>query len=85
MDWPFERDGVSFGCSRLVTSMSVQKIGKLSTPQCAVLVCDLQERFKDVITGFETVVDTSRRMVQWCAYSGVLRVCRLARKCFAAD
>lgn len=85
MDWPCERDEFSLGRNRLVTSMSVQKIGKLSTPQCAVLVCDLQERFKDVITGFETVVDTSRRMVQWRAYIGVLRACKVARHCSAAD
>lgn len=44
--------------------MSNQGLGKLSTDECAVLVCDLQERFASVIIGFDSVVDTSRRLVQ---------------------
>ena len=47
--------------------MSRQITGKLKPERCALLVCDVQERFTSLITGFDTVVDTCRRMVLRCA------------------
>lgn len=43
--------------------MAKARIGKLVAQDCAVLVCDLQERFASVITGFDSVIDTSARLV----------------------
>lgn len=39
-------------------------VGKLAPEETALLVCDVQERFRSVISGFPAVVDTSRRMVR---------------------
>ncbi|KAL3162896.1 hypothetical protein ABBQ32_009342 [Trebouxia sp. C0010 RCD-2024] len=38
-------------------------IGRLESRHCALLVCDVQERFTSLISGFDVVVDTCRRMV----------------------
>lgn len=38
-------------------------VGKLAPEETALLVCDVQERFRPVISGFPAVIDTSRRMV----------------------
>lgn len=38
-------------------------IGRLQPSHCALLVCDVQERFTSLISGFDVVVDTCRRMV----------------------
>ena len=38
-------------------------VGKLAAEETALLVCDVQERFRPVITGFPAVIDTSKRMV----------------------
>jgi hypothetical protein len=38
-------------------------LGKLSAHSTALFVCDIQERFRPVITGFPAVIDTARRMV----------------------
>lgn len=38
-------------------------VGKLAPEETALLICDVQERFRPVISGFPAVVDTSRRMV----------------------
>lgn len=43
--------------------MSKVHTGKIEPEQCALLVCDVQERFTSLITGFDIVVDTCRRMV----------------------
>ncbi len=43
--------------------MSNMHTGKIQPEQCALLVCDVQERFTALITGFDVVVDTCRRMV----------------------
>ncbi|DBB08350.1 hypothetical protein WJX82_009410 [Trebouxia sp. C0006] len=43
--------------------MSKMHTGKIQPEQCALLVCDVQERFTALITGFDVVVDTCRRMV----------------------
>ena len=39
-------------------------VGKLAPAETALLVCDVQERFRPVISGFPAIVDTSRRMVR---------------------
>ena len=39
-------------------------VGKLDAAATALLVCDVQERFRPIIAGFPAVVDTSRRMVR---------------------
>ncbi|GMH38450.1 hypothetical protein BSKO_06334 [Bryopsis sp. KO-2023] len=40
------------------------QVGKLSTSDCALFVCDVQERFRTVIAGMPAVIDTSRRMLR---------------------
>lgn len=40
------------------------KLGKLLPTSTALFVCDIQERFRPIISGFPSVVDTSRRMVR---------------------
>lgn len=40
------------------------KLGRLMPTQTAVFVCDIQERFKPIITGMPAVVDTARRLVR---------------------
>eukprot|EP00891_Asterochloris_glomerata_P006615 jgi/Astpho2/6615/Aster-04982 len=44
--------------------MSCSRLGRLNSQHSALLVCDVQERFKTVIQQFEAVVDTSKRMVK---------------------
>ncbi|KAF8073015.1 isoc2 [Scenedesmus sp. PABB004] len=39
-------------------------LGKLQQRSTALFVCDLQERFRPVISGFPAVVDTARRMIR---------------------
>ena len=36
--------------------------GRLSDQNTALFVCDVQERFRSVISGFPAVADTSRRL-----------------------
>ena len=36
-------------------------------PATALLVCDIQERFRDTIVGYPAVIDTARRLVRPCA------------------
>ena len=43
---------------------SATRLGKLTPNETALLVCDVQERFRPLISGFPAVVDTSRRMVR---------------------
>jgi hypothetical protein len=43
---------------------SANTLGKLTPGETALLVCDVQERFRPIISGFSAVVDTSRRMVR---------------------
>ena len=38
--------------------------GKLDPSETALFVCDVQERFRAAITGFDQVIDTSRRMIR---------------------
>lgn len=42
-------------------------VGKLAPEETALLVCDVQERFRPVISGFPAVIDTSRRMLRAAA------------------
>lgn len=41
-----------------------RRLGQLTPVETALLVCDVQERFRPIISGFAAVVDTSRRMVR---------------------
>ncbi|KAL3161024.1 hypothetical protein ABBQ38_009408 [Trebouxia sp. C0009 RCD-2024] len=43
--------------------LASRPVGRLESRQCALLVCDVQERFTSLISGFDVVVDTCRRMV----------------------
>ena len=47
------------------------KLGRLVPSQTALFVCDVQERFRPIISGFDAVVDVSRRMV--CTFMHTLR------------
>ena len=58
--------------------MSKQVMGKLKPERCALLVCDVQDRFTSLITGFETVVDTCRKMV--FNFAKLCYICRGTRK-----
>ncbi|KAL4514143.1 hypothetical protein Ndes2526A_g09198 [Nannochloris sp. 'desiccata'] len=49
--------------STAITASST-RLGKLTPGETALLVCDVQERFRPVISGFSAVVDTSRRMIR---------------------
>lgn len=40
------------------------RVGRLAPGETALLVCDVQDRFRPIISGFPAVVDTSRRMVR---------------------
>ena len=40
------------------------RLGKLLPSTSAVFVCDVQERFRSVITGYPNVIDTTRRVVR---------------------
>ena len=40
------------------------KLGKLSSSQAMLFVCDVQERFRGVISHMPYVVDTARRLVR---------------------
>lgn len=43
---------------------SGRSVGKLAAEETALLVCDVQERFRPVIAGYPAVIDTSKRMVR---------------------
>ena len=55
--------------------MSTNRVGKLEPSKCALLVCDVQERFTPLITGFDVVMDTCCRMVS----AACLYFCRTTR------
>lgn len=48
--------------STAITASSTQ-MGKLTPVETALFVCDVQERFRPLISGYPAVIDTSRRMV----------------------
>lgn len=43
---------------------SSTSLGRLSTDSTILFICDVQERFRSVISGFPAVIDTSRRMIR---------------------
>lgn len=47
----------------MTAAVAARSLGKLKQQNVVLFVCDLQERFRPVITGFPAVVDTARRMV----------------------
>lgn len=44
--------------------MASRALGQLRLNSSALFVCDVQEKFRPLIAGFPTVIDTTRRMVQ---------------------
>jgi hypothetical protein len=48
----------------MALSTKAARLGKLLPTSTALFVCDIQERFRPIITGFPAVVDTSRRMIR---------------------
>lgn len=44
-------------------NMKQQSVGKIKASECALLVCDIQERFRSLISGMPSIIDTSARMV----------------------
>ncbi|GAB4815336.1 hypothetical protein N2152v2_002382 [Parachlorella kessleri] len=48
----------------MATTNDTPRTGKISPSDTALLVCDVQERFRQLIYGFPAVVDTSRRMIR---------------------
>lgn len=53
--------------STAAAASGTRSVGKLAPEETALLVCDVQERFRPIITGFPAVVDTSRRMLRAAA------------------
>lgn len=47
-----------------LSTKAAARLGKLLPTSTALFVCDIQERFRPIISGFPAVVDTSRRMVR---------------------
>eukprot|EP00951_Prasinocladus_malaysianus_P015484 scaffold118807_cov36-Prasinocladus_malaysianus.AAC.1 len=43
--------------------MAARVLGRLSAQRSALFVCDIQERFRPVISGMPAVIDTAGRMV----------------------
>eukprot|EP00877_Chromochloris_zofingiensis_P000146 jgi/Chrzof1/10131/Cz04g30020.t1 len=50
---------------------SFARMGKLLPTQTALFVCDIQERFRPVISGMPAVVDTARRMIRGANTMGI--------------
>jgi len=55
-----------------LSTKAAARLGKLLPTSTALFVCDIQERFRPIISGFPAVVDTSRRMVR---IDGSIRIC----------
>lgn len=47
-----------------LSTKAAARLGKLLPTSTALFVCDIQERFRPIISGFPAVVDTSRRMIR---------------------
>jgi nicotinamidase-related amidase len=50
-------------------------LGRLNPANTVLLVCDIQERFRDVIWKFDSVIRTSKLLVDGCGAIGVPIVC----------
>ncbi|GFR40317.1 hypothetical protein Agub_g853 [Astrephomene gubernaculifera] len=46
-------------------------LGRLRANSSALFVCDIQEKFRPAISGYPTVIDTARRMVQGADVLGI--------------
>ncbi|WIA09226.1 hypothetical protein OEZ85_008635 [Tetradesmus obliquus] len=55
----------------MAATAAARSLGKLKQQNVALFVCDLQERFRPVITGFPAVVDTARRMIRGATVLGL--------------
>ncbi|CAH8503521.1 unnamed protein product [Schistosoma turkestanicum] len=42
---------------------SIQRVGKLLLPRTALMLCDIQEKFRPTISHFDAIVETSSRML----------------------
>ena len=63
--FPHAQLQIRLRCSSFRTvTMSSSRLGRLKAKHSALLVCDVQERFRSVVQQFEAVVDTSKRMVK---------------------
>ncbi|KAJ1457558.1 Isochorismatase-like protein [Pelagophyceae sp. CCMP2097] len=49
----------------------VRSLGRLKVEGTVLLVCDIQERFRDVIHGFDSLVGTTKFLVQAAAELGI--------------
>jgi len=47
-----------------MSSSAAVRLGRIAPQDTALFICDVQERFRSVISGFPAVVDTSRRMAR---------------------
>lgn len=45
-------------------SSAAPSVGRLQATETALLICDVQERFRNIIAGFPAVVDTARRLAR---------------------
>ena len=52
------------GSAAMTTSTGGIELGRLKAEETALFVCDVQERFRSVISGYTAVVDVARRMVR---------------------
>ena len=48
----------------MASAADAPRIGRLVPSETALFVCDVQERFRPIISGFPAVIDTSKRMVR---------------------
>jgi nicotinamidase-related amidase len=54
-----------------MSTTTPRPLGRLTPDTTALLVCDVQERFRDVIWRFPAVIDTTARLVRGAAALGV--------------
>ena len=63
--FPFVSGATKSTMPTTVAAAASSSVGKLKPEETALFICDVQERFRPLISGFSAVVDTSRRMVRF--------------------
>merc|ERR1712130_448226 len=53
--------------SHVASGPSAKSVGRLTPSETALFVCDIQERFRPVISGMPAVVDAARRLIRGAA------------------